>query len=140
LHTVDKTIDVRSNYIDVHEGVQGEANLGDYRKFKACYTVFRESGPSPIRITSIEAGNTGTESFTVIVNPPPSPPLEQVIDKLISTIQNLDDNVPQSLKTSLTAVLKQVSNILSDNNPNNDESAGCGRLGALDLTLLFGSH
>jgi hypothetical protein len=55
LHTVDKTIDVRSNYIDVHEGVQGEANLGDYRKFKACYTVFRKSGPSPIRITSIEA-------------------------------------------------------------------------------------
>jgi hypothetical protein len=38
--------------------------------------------------------------------------------------------VPQSVKTSLTAVLKQVSKILSDNNPNNDESAACGRLGA----------
>jgi hypothetical protein len=33
-------------------------------------------------------------------------------------------------KTSLTAALKQVSNILSDKNPNNDESAACGRLGA----------
>jgi HYR domain len=63
-----------------------------------------------------EAGNTGTASFTVTVNPPPSPPspppLKQAIDKLISTIQNLDDNVPQSVKTSLTAALKQVSNIL----------------------------
>ena len=79
-----------------------------------------------------EAGNTGTASFIVTVNPPPSPPppLQQAIDKLISTIQNLDDNVPQSVKTSLTAALKQVSNILSDDNPNNDESA-CGKLGAL---------
>jgi hypothetical protein len=82
-----------------------------------------------------EAGNTGTESFTVTVNPPPSPPPiptpKQVIDELISAIQNLDDdNVPQSVKTSLTAVLKQVSTTLSDNNPNNDESAACGRLGA----------
>jgi hypothetical protein len=82
-----------------------------------------------------EAGNTGTESFTVTVNPPspspPSPPTaKQIIDRLISTIQNLDDdNVPQSVKTSLTAILKQVSNILSDTNPNNDESA-CGRFGA----------
>jgi hypothetical protein len=52
----------------------------------------------------------------VTVNPPPSPPPpptpKQVIDKLISTIQNLDDdNVPQSVKTSLTAALKQVSDI-----------------------------
>jgi hypothetical protein len=80
-----------------------------------------------------EAGNTATASFTVTVNPPtPSPPApipKQIIDRLISTIQNLDDNVPQSVKTTLTAALKQVSDILSDDNPNNDESA-CGRLGA----------
>ena len=39
--------------------------------------------------------------------------------------------VPQSVKTSLTAALKQISNILDDNNPNNnDESAACGKLGA----------
>jgi hypothetical protein len=81
-----------------------------------------------------EAGNTGTASFTVTVNPPPSPPPTppippQIIDKIISTIQNLDDNVPQSVKTSLIAVLKEVSNILGDINPNNDESA-CGKLGA----------
>jgi hypothetical protein len=68
--------------------------------------------------------------FTVTVNPPsPSPsPIphiaKQIIDRLISTIQNLDDNnVPQSVKTNLTSVLKQVSDILSDDNPNNDESA-----------------
>jgi hypothetical protein len=59
-----------------------------------------------------------------------SPIPKQIIDRLISTIENLDDdNVPQSGKTSLTAVLKQVSNILTDINPNNDESA-CGRFSA----------
>jgi HYR domain len=80
-----------------------------------------------------EASNEGTASFTVTVNPPsPSPPTTpgEAIDKLISTIQNLD-NVPQSVKTSLIAALKQVSNILNDNNPNNDESAVCGTLDAL---------
>ena len=81
-----------------------------------------------------EAGNTATESFTVTVNPPaPTPPPApgQVIDELISTIENLDDdNVSQSVKTSLIAALEEVSNILDDNNPNNDESA-YDELGAL---------
>jgi hypothetical protein len=77
-----------------------------------------------------EAGNTGTASFTVTVNPPsPLTPAQEVIDELISTIQNLDDNVPQDVKTSLIAVLNEVLNILNDNNPNNDESA-CGTLDA----------
>jgi TolB protein len=79
-----------------------------------------------------EAGNTATESFTVTVNPPsPFPPLPtpaEVIDELISIIQNLD-NVPQSVKTDIIAALEEVSNILNDNNPDNDESA-CGRLDA----------
>jgi hypothetical protein len=75
-----------------------------------------------------EAGNSDTASFTVTVNPPtPSPPFpspipKQVIDELISIIQNLD-NVPQSVKTDIIAALEEVSNILNDNNPNNDESA-----------------
>jgi hypothetical protein len=53
-----------------------------------------------------EAGNTETESFTVTVNPPQSPPPptpipKQIIDRVMSTIQNLDDdNVPQSIQTS----------------------------------------
>lgn len=53
-HTVSKRIDVRSNYIDVSGGVQGEGNYGDYGKFKACYRVFWEPGPPQIRINSIE--------------------------------------------------------------------------------------
>jgi hypothetical protein len=74
-----------------------------------------------------EAGNTGeTASFTVTVNPPPTP--AQAIDDLISDVQNLDD-VRQSVKTSLTAPLKEASDILNDNNPNNDKAV-CGKLGA----------
>jgi dipeptidyl aminopeptidase/acylaminoacyl peptidase len=75
-----------------------------------------------------EAGNTEDASFTVTVNAPPTTIPAEAIDELISTIQNLDD-VPQSVKTSLTAPLKQASDILSDDNPNNDEAA-CGKLGA----------
>jgi hypothetical protein len=56
-----------------------------------------------------EAGNTGTESFTVTVNPPsPHPPIstaKQITDRLISATHNLDDDsVPQSVKTNLTSV------------------------------------
>jgi|ERR671923_216356 hypothetical protein len=79
-----------------------------------------------------EAGNTGTESFVVTVNPPSPPPttLEHAIDKLISTIQNLDDdNVPQSVKTDIITLLEEVSDILSDDNPNNDRALCC-KLGA----------
>jgi Tol biopolymer transport system component len=80
-----------------------------------------------------EAGNTATELFTVTVNPPtpfpPSTPIpKQVIDELISIIQNVD-NVPQSIKTDIITLLEEVSNILTDNNPNNDESA-CDELSA----------
>jgi hypothetical protein len=38
-------------------------------------------------------------------------------------------------KTSLNAALKEVSNILSDKNPNNEESS-CGRLGALIIKQM----
>jgi hypothetical protein len=93
-------------------------------------TTFRVGNTTVQCSATDEAGNTGTESFTVTVNPPSPPPIPpQIIDKIISTIQNLDDNVPQSVKTSLIAVLKEVSNILGDINPNNDELA-CGTLDA----------
>ena len=39
------------------------------------------------------------------------------------------DGVSQSVKTNLTAPLKGVSDILNDDNPNNDKAA-CGKLGA----------
>jgi hypothetical protein len=76
------------------------------------------------------AGNTGTPaSFMVTVNPlPPA----KAVDELISTVQDLDgddNDVPQSVKTSLTAPLKEASDILDDDNPNNDKAA-CGKLGA----------
>jgi hypothetical protein len=74
-----------------------------------------------------EAGNEGTASFTVTVNAPPTP--AEAIDELISTVENLDDNVPQSVKTSLSAPLNEASDILNDDNPNNDRAV-CGKLGA----------
>jgi WD40 repeat protein len=64
----------------------------------------------------------------VATEPPPPPTPAEAIDELISIIQNLD-NVPQSVKTSLTAPLKEASDILSDDNPNNDKAV-CGKLGA----------
>jgi Tol biopolymer transport system component len=87
----------------------------------------------PIGDTEVECGATdaagnvgGPASFTVTVNPPPTP--AQAIDELISTVENLD-NVPQSVKTSLTAPLNGASDILNDDNPNNDKAV-CGKLGA----------
>jgi hypothetical protein len=68
-----------------------------------------------------------------VIPPSPFPPVPtpaQIIDKLISIIQNLDDNVPKSIKTDIIAALEEVSNILNDNNPNNDESATCDELDA----------
>jgi hypothetical protein len=85
-------------------------------------------GDTEVECSAIdEAGNTGDASFTVTVNPPPTP--AEAIDKLISDVQNLDDGVPQSVKTSLTAPLKEASHILNDDNPNNDKAV-CGKLGA----------
>ena len=46
-----------------------------------------------------------------------------------NTIAKLTSRLSDS-KTSLNAALKEVSSILSDNNPNNEESA-YGKLGAL---------
>ncbi len=52
----------------------------------------------------------------------------EVIEEIVSNVENLQ-NIPQSTKTSLTATLKGVVKILSDDNPNNDNSA-CGKFGA----------
>ena len=59
---------------------------------------------------------------------PPTTPAE-AIEELITTVENLGDDVSQGTKTSLTAPLRQAVNLLNDDNPNNDVSA-CGRLGA----------
>ena len=87
-------------------------------------------GSEPTRLTNNDVVDFSPDWGTN-TSPPGGPPTPaQVIDKLISTVENLDDdNVPQSVKTSLIAVLKQVSDILSDDNPNNDRAV-CGKLGA----------
>lgn len=69
------------------------------------------------------------KSFSGSLSPPPPIP-KQIIDELISIIQNLDNNVPQSAKTDIIAALEEASNISNDNNPNNDRSAACDELGA----------
>jgi dipeptidyl aminopeptidase/acylaminoacyl peptidase len=92
------------------------------------YVMNADDGSNPIRLTTHpahdEAPDWGPATAT---EPPPTP--GQVIDELISIIQNLDDNVPQSVKTDIIAALEEVSNILNDDNPDNDESA-CDELSA----------
>jgi hypothetical protein len=95
--------------------------------------TFNEAGIYTVTLTAADAnGQQATDTLEITVNErPPSRPIPiEIIDELISIIQNLDDNVPQSVKTSLIAALEEVSNILNDNNPNNDESAACGTLDA----------
>jgi hypothetical protein len=46
--------------------------------------------------------------------PPTTPSPEQAIDKAISAIQSLD-NIPQSLKTNLIALLRQTLDIINEN-------------------------
>ena len=74
-------------------------------------------------------GNIGTASFPVTVIPPLLLLLNWQSKK--QSLHNLDDNVPQDVKTNLIATLKEISNILNDNNPNNDDESACGKLGAL---------
>jgi PKD repeat protein len=98
--------------------------------------TFNEAGIYTVTLTVTDAnGQQATDTLEITVNerppsppPPPPPTPAQIIDELISTIQNLE-GVPQSVKTDIIAALEEVSNILNDNNPNNDESA-CGKLGA----------
>lgn len=52
----------------------------------------------------------------------------EIIIKLITDIENLGEDVAQSVKTSLTAPLREAVNILGDDSPDNDRSA-CDRLG-----------
>jgi hypothetical protein len=60
--------------------------------------------------------------------------LKDILFVYVLRSKEIEQNMPLSynflVKTSLTAALKQVSDILNDNNPNNDESAVCGKLGA----------
>jgi PKD repeat protein len=112
---------------DGSEGSQQQTVVHTFNEAGIIYTV-------TLTVTDAN-GQQETDTLQITVNerPPPPPPITtptEVIDELISIIQNLDDNVPQSVKTSLIALLEEVSNILSDDNPNNDESEACDELGA----------
>ena len=69
-----------------------------------------------------------SDAITCGESPPPPTPAEATTE-LISDVENLGDDVPQGTKTSIAAPLKEASNILTDDNPNNDKSA-CGKLDA----------
>jgi Tol biopolymer transport system component len=94
------------------------------------YVMNAADGSDVTRLTDNDS-NDFSPDWGTNTSPPGSGPSTpaQLIDKLTSTIQNLDDNVPQSVKTSLTELLKGVSHILNDDNPNNDKAA-CGMLDA----------
>jgi hypothetical protein len=87
-------------------------NLGEEYVFKL-YQV-NAGGGQVFHSVTITCGDTTQPATT--------------IDDLISDIEELG-GVSQSVKTSLTAPLKQASTILTDDNPNNDKSA-CGKLDA----------
>ena len=80
------------------------------------------------------SGKTGALASGFSPDFGPKNPVQTIIDlqlliKLLTAIQNLGEDVAQSVKTSLTAPLREVANILSDNNPDNDRSI-CGKFSA----------
>jgi TolB protein len=89
-------------------------------------------GDTEVQCTATDAaGNVGgPESFTVTVNPPPPPPTtpKEIIEKLISDIQNLE-GIPEGAKTRIVAFLERALALLSDDNTRNDAGA-CNMLGA----------
>jgi hypothetical protein len=88
------------------------------------YVMNADDGSGQTRLTDNPAHDGGPDWGSATL--PPSP--AQATEDLISDVGNLD-HVPQSVKTSLTAPFKGVSDILNDDNPNNDKAA-CGKLGA----------
>jgi hypothetical protein len=90
-------------------------------------------GDTEVQCTATdESGNVGgPESFTVTVNPPlppgPTTPRE-VIEKLISDIENLE-GFPEVAKTRIVTLLERALALLSDDNTRNDASV-CNMLGS----------
>ena len=96
-------------------------DTGDDSGYNAIYVMNADDGGNVTRLTDTDAyyadldwGSAATSSPpTDSGGPPPTP--EQTIDNAISTIENLD-NIPQSVKTSIMAVLRHVLDSLNDVN------------------------
>jgi tricorn protease-like protein len=86
------------------------------------YVMNADDGSDVTRLTFNDLINDITPDWGTNTSPPGNgddgipTPAEQAIDEAVSIMENLD-NIPQSIKTNLIALLEEISN---DDSPNND--------------------
>jgi Tol biopolymer transport system component len=83
----------------------------------AIYIMNADDGSGQTRLTEngafYSSPDWGTNTLPRGGGSTPPLPTQQAIDEVISTMQNLD-NVPQSVRTSIIALLGEVSNIVNE--------------------------